>query len=419
MSIQLTTLPNGVRVITDTVNSVDSVALGVWCDVGARHESKEHNGIAHMVEHMLFKGTPTRTSLDIAEKIDNVGGQMNAFTSREMTAYHVHILKDYTELAIDILSDMVLNSTMPDKEVERERGVILQEIGMNKDTPDDYIFDMYQMGAYQDQTLGACILGQDEIIKSMSRDTLQGFVEDFYTADRLVISAAGHIEHDVFVAMVEKRFNQLSAVNDSKPVSANYTGGENLLEKELEQAHVILGFQGVSRHDDSAMAQAALATILGGGMSSRLFQEIREKRGLVYSVFSFQQCFQDDGLFAIYAGTGGDKLPELFEVLYTELKSICDFQDTQALDRAKAQMKSHILMSRESMLKRANLQAKRLIHFTDVLDIQDKISRIDALTLSDISGVARNNFTKKPTLAALGPIEQLPSCDIVEKNLAL
>lgn len=249
MSIEKTTLPSGLRIITDQVDTVDSVAVGVWVDVGTRHEDMLHNGVAHMTEHMMFKGTPSRSALDIVEKIEDVGGHMNAYTSREITAYHIHLLKENLPLALEILADIIQNPAMPDDEVERERTVILQEIGMSIDTPDDIIFDQYQETAYPGQALGAPILGTADIVKAMKRDILMGYVSRFYTPSRLVVSVAGNARHDDVVKMVSSLFSgaKNEYTDHYNGLPAAYKGGETRSQKELEQSHIVLGFQGVPR----------------------------------------------------------------------------------------------------------------------------------------------------------------------------
>lgn len=417
--IQLTTLESGLRVITDIVPTVDSVALGVWADVGTRHEDLAHNGVSHMVEHMMFKGTPSRSSVQIAEQIEDVGGHMNAYTSREMTAYHIHLLKEDTGLALDILSDMIQRPTMPEDEIRREQQVILQEIGMTNDMPDDLVFDEYQETAYPDQALGAPILGRADVINAMTRETLMDYVQSFYTPDRLVVSAAGNIEHDDFVERVRHYFTDLPENSrQNAAVPADYKGGETRIEKDLEQSHIILGFQGVSRKDDDYYAAVALSTMLGGGMSSRLFQEIREKRGLVYSIFSFHAPYQDDGSFGIYAGTGPGYLPELMPVLCDEILKAADTMTETELNRAKAQIKAGMLMGRESMNRRANQMAKHLVHYNEIVDIENNIARIEALTLGDIARTAHRIFKSRPTLAALGPLGKLESYESISDRLA-
>ena len=417
-NIQMTTLENGLRVITDHVSSVGSVALGVWVGVGTRNENMTYNGAAHMVEHMLFKGTKKRSALDIAQQIENVGGAMNAYTSREITSYHMHLLKDDVPLALDVLSDMLLQSTMPEDEIERERHVILQEIGMCHDTPDDVIFDNYYETAYPGQALGAPILGKTDIITGMGRDALMQHVRDLYTPANMVISASGAVDHESFVQQAQDLFGGLAKGKPKENTPAQYQSGEHRTDRDLEQSHIILGFQGLSRLDDNFYAAQALSSILGGGMSSRLFQEVREKRGLVYSVFSFHSAYNDDGQFGIYTGTGPDDLPELIPVICDEVQKICDNLTDEEVTRAKTQMKSGLIMGRESMMSRADQQAKFLIFRDTVIDVEDLTAKIEAIDKQAIQSVAKRIFTGAPTLAALGPLAKLEGFDHIKSRLS-
>lgn len=403
--IQSSKLSNGLRIVTDTVDTVESVAVGVWCDVGTRHEDLKYNGVAHMVEHMMFNGTPTRSAQDIVNQIESVGGQMNAYTSRELTAYYVHLLKEHAPMALNILSDMIQRSTFPDSEIEKERGVILQEIGMTLDTPDDLVFDMYQEIAYPNQSLGAPILGTADIIeKTIQKETMQDYVRRFYTPDNLVISAAGNVTHAEMLKWVEEYFTDLPVNSNENFVPAQYKGGEKHVEKELEQTHIVLGYQGISKNDPDYYAALLLSTIMGGGMSSRLFQEVREKRGLAYSVYATHTAYHDDGQFEIYAGTGPDKANELMPVLHDEIEKIStSLVSADELKSAKNQMKTGILMGRESMLSRANRQAKFMINFNRDLDIQKIITDVDGVTSEQVQAVAMRMFnSKQSTLSRLG-----------------
>ncbi|MBN8520566.1 MAG: insulinase family protein [Alphaproteobacteria bacterium] len=418
MTLKTSTLSNGMRVVTDTVTEVESVAIGIWADVGTRHEDLAHNGVAHMVEHMMFNGTPTRNSQQIAEAIENVGGQVNAYTSREVTAYYVHLLKEDMPMALDVLGDILQHPIFPDKELEKERDVILQEIGMTNDTPDDIVFDHYQATAYPGQALGASILGTADIVANMKKDTLFDYVRRFYTPQKLVLSAAGHIHHDDLVARAEKIFVDLPPNTDPEFEPARYVGGERREEKDLEQSHVVLGFQGVKRGDIDYFPAMLLSTILGGGMSSRLFQEVREKRGLVYAVYASHGSYHDDGQFEIYAGTGPEKLPELMPVLCNEIKKMATGSVTEMeLSRAKAQIRSGILMSRESMMSRAGRQAKNLINYNKLPNVADIVRKVEAVEPGDIRRCANRIFAGTPTLSALGPLKTLESYDNILKRL--
>jgi predicted Zn-dependent peptidase len=415
--IQFTTLDNGLRVITDTVPDVHSVALGVWVNVGTRNEDPKYNGAAHMVEHMLFKGTPTRSTQQIAEIVEDVGGNINAYTSREMTSYHIHLLKNDMGIALDVLADIYQNATMPQDELERERYVILQEIGMCNDTPDELVFDNYYERAYPGQTLGAPILGKVSDISNMQRAALSDYIDRYYTPQRTVISAAGNLDHQDFVSRVENLFRKLPAEKPYERVAADYKGGEIRVDKELEQSHFVLGFEGVSRLGPDYYAAQTLSTLLGGGMSSRLFQEIREKRGLVYSIYSFHSGFTDSGQFAIYAGTGPEDLKELVPVVCDEVLRVGDTLTASELERAKAQIKSGILIGQESMMTRADQQAKYLVYRNQPVDIGYIINMIDCVDLNAVRSVAEKIFATRPTISALGPLKNLESYEKIEKRL--
>lgn len=418
MTVQLTTLPSGLRVVTDTVPTVDTVAVGVWAAVGTRDEDMRHNGIAHMVEHMMFKGTPTRSAQQIAEEIENVGGHMNAYTSREITSYHIHLLKDDLRLAMEVLADILQNPTLPEDEIERERQVILQEIGMTADTPDDLVFDLYQETAYPGQAIGAPILGTAEIISAMGRSPVEDYIKRFYTPGRLVISAAGNLSHEDVVAMAGGLFSGLPADTDAPRAGADYRGGERREEKSLEQSHLVMGFRGVSRNDSAYHAAMTLDTVLGGGMSSRLFQEIREKRGLVYNIFAHHSAYNDDGQFVIYAGTGPENLGELIPLICEEIGKAAQDVTEEEIVRAKAQRRSSLLLGRESMMSRADRQAKYLINKGHIPETVDSLAKIDAVTRDDVLATARRIFSTAPTVAALGPLGGLESYEGIARRLA-
>ncbi|MFP4098283.1 MAG: M16 family metallopeptidase [Alphaproteobacteria bacterium] len=417
-TVRLTTLPNGLRVITDRVTSVESVALGVWAGVGTRNEDLSINGTAHMVEHMLFKGTETRNAREIVEAIEDLGGHMNAYTSREVTSYHIHLLKDDLPLALDVLGDMVQRSVMPEAEIEQERGVILQEIGMCHDTPDDIIFDHYFETAYQAQALGAPILGQADIIANMQRDTLMSYVKQLYTPSRLVVCASGNLDHDDFVQRVEGSFTALPKCGNDNKKAALYTGNNEHREpRDLEQSHIILGFRGVSRVDEQYYAAQVLASLFGGSMSSRLFQEVREKRGLVYSVYSFHSAYSDDGQFGVYAGTGPGKLAELVPVVCEEILKLSDSLTEKELNRAKAQLRSATMLARESMMSRADQNAKSLLLHEKIRLPEDIIEGINAVDIPALQRISKQIFSSSPTLAALGPLNELEDFERVKQRL--
>lgn len=415
---RMTTLPNGLRIVTDAAPSMESVAVGVWADVGSRQEKAAVNGVAHMVEHMLFKGTKRRNALQIAEDIEDVGGHMNAYTSREVTSYHVHLLAEDLPLAVDVLADMYQHSTLPEEELFKERQVILQEIGMCKDTPDDLVFDHYYETAYPDQAVGRTILGPSEIVAAMKREALMQHIDNFYTAQRSVIVAAGAVEHDDFVALIRDSFSLHEGSGDAVCEPAVYRGGDRREERsDLEQSHIVLGFDAPSRTDPDYYNVKILATLLGGGMSSRLFQEIREKRGLVYSVFSFYQAMRDSGQIGFYAGTGPEKLSELLPVLCDELGKVQHDVLAREIERTRTQLKSGMLMGRESMLSRADQQAKAILYRGAVFDPLKEVEKMAAVSVDSVMKAAKTIFTSTPTLAALGPLGELESYDSVQSRL--
>jgi len=417
MAINVTTLDNGLRVATDSMDTVESVSVGVWVDVGTRHEKPEVNGVSHMLEHMAFKGTKRRTALDIAEQIEDVGGHINAYTSRENTAYYARVLKDDQPLALDIIADIIQNSTMDSEEFERERTVILQEIHSAEDTPDDVIFDHFQQAAYPDQPLGRPVLGLADIISDISRETVMNYMGSHYQAPGMVLAASGRVDHDTVVAMARDAFAGLGQGTLPGRDKAMYSGGESRKSKELEQAHLLLGFDGMAYDDPDYYAMAVFSTLFGGGMSSRLFQEIREKRGLVYSIYSFASSYQDGGMFGIYAGTGEDEMADLAPLVCDEIKKVQDGVGDSEVARAKAQLKASILMSLESSSSRCEQLARQLLVFNRTLTVEEVVRDIEAVDPAAIKRVARRIFATPLTMASLGPISKLAEFDQVKAQL--
>ncbi|MGD9617473.1 MAG: M16 family metallopeptidase [Alphaproteobacteria bacterium] len=407
MTTALATLPNGLRIVTDRIETVDTVSLGLWVDVGTRHESPELNGVAHFLEHMAFKGTERRSARAIAEEIEAVGGHLNAYTSRESTAYYAKVLKEDAPLALDILADILLHSTFDPAELERERAVILQEIGQANDTPDDIIFDYFQERAFPDQAMGRPVLGTPEIIGRLSRDAVVAYLQNHYSASRIVLSASGNLDHDRIVALAE---TLLSALPEERPVRtepARYVGGDHREERELEQLHLVLGFPGTPLGDPDYYAAAVLSTAFGGGMSSRLFQEVREKRGLVYAIHSFAHGYRDGGLFGVYAGTGEEEAAELMPVLCDETMRLAEGLSAAELARAKAQMKAGLLMSLESTGARCEQMAQHMLVYGAPFDPADIVRRVEAVDAAAIGRVVAGWRGATPTLAALGPLGRL------------
>ena len=417
MSARVTTLANGLRVVTEDMPWVETVSLGVWVDVGTRNEPAAINGVAHLLEHMAFKGTERRSARVIAEEIENVGGHLNAYTSREHTAFYAKVLKENVPLGVDILSDILQHSTFDADELERERTVIIQEIGQAQDTPDDVIFDRFQEQAYPDQAMGRPVLGETEIIKTIGRDAVAGYMNQHYAADRMVLSAAGAVDHDRLVALAESAFTALPAYRGEAVEPARYRGGDLREEKDLEQVHLVLGFPGVSYADDDYYVASTLSTVLGGGMSSRLFQEIREKRGLVYTVYSFASSYADGGIFGVYAGTGEDEVEELMPVLCDEIVKSADSLTEEEVARARAQLKASILMGLESTSARCEHVASQLLIYGRPIETQELVRKIDEVDLGSVKRLARRIFAGAPTFTALGPIAKVESFDRIVARL--
>ena len=412
MSQQVSTLSNGLRVISDSMPHLETAAVGVWVDTGARHETIAVNGISHVLEHMAFKGTETRTALDIAESIEAVGGHLNAYTSRDQTAYYARVLEDDLELGVDILADILQNSTFDEQELIREKEVIVQEIGQTNDTPDDIIFDHLQETAFPNQSLGRSILGTADKVRGFSRDLISDYMKDRYNASNMVLSASGSVNHDQLVEMAEQKFSKLSATGSSDMEAAAYRGGDYREDRDLEQVHFALTVPGVSYQDDDFYASQILAGLLGGGMSSRLFQEVRERRGLCYSIFSFASSFADTGIFSVYAGTGSEQISELSSVVVDELLKTADDITEAELSRAKAQHKAGLLMGQESPASRCEVHARQMLIYGRVISAAEVAAEIDKVTISQVVDVAKRVFHHAtPTIAALGPVKNLESYD--------
>ncbi len=413
MTVRIGTLSNGMRVVSETMPLVKTVSVGIWVDAGARDETPEINGVAHMLEHMAFKGTERRSARAIAEEIEAVGGHLNAFTSREQTAYYARVMADDTGLALDILSDILLHSVFDAEELEREREVIIQEIGQSEDTPDDIIFDHLQEAAFPAQSLGRSILGSVERVSGMQRGDLQGFLDRFYHGPSLVLVAAGAVDHDRLMAEAETLFAGFGRTARPQQQTARYGGGgERRAVRDLEQAHVAVALPGFAFDDPDYYAMKVYATVLGGGMSSRLFQEVREKRGLAYSVYAYPSSYRDGGLMTIYAGTGGEKLPELMPVLADELGKLCGRVDDDEMQRARAQLKVGLVMSLESSGARIEQLGSQMLLFGRPLDIDEVLASVDRVDAAAVRRVAERVMrSAKPTVAALGPVGSLESYD--------
>lgn len=416
MNVEITRLASGLTVVTQNMPHLESVALGVWIKSGSRNETVDEHGIAHLLEHMAFKGTARRSARDIAEEIENVGGELNAATSTETTSYYARVLKDHVPLAIDILANILTESSFDEEELEREKHVILQEIGAANDTPDDVVFDRFSEVAYRGQTIGRPILGTPETVKGFQPDQIRAYLSRNYTTDRMFIVAAGAVDHDTLVKQVEDRFSLLPTTPSAPPVfePARYLGGEVREMRDLMDTQLLLGFEGKAYHARDFYCSQILANILGGGMSSRLFQEIREHRGLCYSVYAFHWGFSDTGVFGVHAATGGEDLPELVPVILQELRKSSEFIDNQEIDRARAQIRAQLLMGQESPAARAGQIARQMILHGRIIPNNEMMERLAGITTSRLTDLAgRLFFDTVPTLSAIGPVEKLaPLSDI-------
>ncbi len=419
MSTQLHRLSNGFRVVTEKMPGLASASIGVWVTAGARHEAAKQNGIAHFLEHMAFKGTTKRTSLQIAEAIEDVGGYINAYTSREVTAYYVRVLENDVALGLDVIADILRNPLLDNGEMEVERGVILQEIGQALDTPDDVIFDWLQEKAYPDQPIGRTILGPSERVSKFTRTDLSDFIGQHYGPEQMILAAAGAVDHDEIVRLAEQMFGDMTPKPMFDVDAARFSGGEVRQLKPLEQAHFALGFESPGYRADDIYVAQIYASALGGGMSSRLFQEIRENRGLCYTIFAQAGAYADTGMMTIYAGTSGEQLPELAGITIDEMKRAASDMSPAEVARARAQMKAGLLMGLESPSNRAERLARLIQIWDRIPPIEETIAQIDAVTTGDVRDFAQNIAETAPAALALyGPVEAAPTLQEIQERRA-
>ncbi len=420
MTVHQHTLSNGFRIVTEQMPGLKSASVGIWVTAGGRHERADQNGIAHFLEHMAFKGTQKRTSLQIAEAIEGVGGYINAYTSREMTAYYARVLEADVPLALDVLADILLNPVFDPSEIEVERGVILQEIGQALDTPDDIIFDWLQEEAYPDQPLGRSILGPSERVSTFGRTDLASFIGEQYGPDQMILSAAGAVDPDAILALAEALFGHLPArARPSEPQIAAFRGGERRVIKDLEQAHFALAFESPNYRDPAIFTAQIHSIALGGGMSSRLFQELRENRGLCYTIFAQAGAYADTGMMTVYAGTSAEQLGELASLTIDEMKRAADDMSAQEVARARAQMKAGMLMALESPSNRAERLARMVAIWGTVPTLEETIARIDAVTTGDVRAFGGHLAENAGSALALyGPVDQAPTLAALKARLA-
>ena len=418
MTARVTTLANGLRIVSEHMPGLQSASVGLWVCAGGRHERAEQNGVAHFLEHMAFKGTQRRTALQIAEEIEDVGGYINAYTSKEMTAYYARVLSGDVALALDVISDIVLNPVFNEVDIETERHVILQEIGQALDTPDDIIFDWLQEASYPDQPFGRTILGPTERVEGFGAADLRRFVSAHYGPDRMILSAAGGVDHDLIVEQAVGIFGGLAPSGQSALVAARFSGSERREVKDLEQAHFALSLQAPGYRDEGVYAAQVYAMAMGGGMSSRLFQKVREERGLCYSIFAQSAAYEDTGSVTIYAGTSGDEIGELTDLTVAELNRSAGDITPAEVARARAQLKAGLLMGLESPSSRAERLARLLSIWGRVPDVAEAVEKIDAVDVAATRAFGAGLAQGGAALALYGPVGDAPGLAHIREGLA-
>jgi predicted Zn-dependent peptidase len=408
MTLEISKLSNGLTVASDPMPGLESAAVGIWVNTGSRNETPGQMGVSHMLEHMAFKGTATRSARAIAEEIEAVGGILNAYTGREQTAFHARVLKDDVPLALDIIGDILTNPSFEPAELERERQVVLQELGQARDTPDDIVFDHLQSAIFKDQPLGWPILGEEKTVNGFSRPMLKDYMASQYRLESMTLVASGAVEHDAILKLAEEKCGGLNRGAVPSTVPAHYAGGDFRAVEDLEQAHVAYAFPGLSNADADYFVAQIYATALGGGTSSRLFQEVREKRGLCYSVYAFSNGFQDSGFLGIYAGTGENEAGELSAVIAGEMEAMSGNLTDSEVARARAQLKVSLLMGMERPGTRAEQIAGQLFALGKVQSAAEIVAQLDAIDVAAVKTyAARVVATGRPTIAAVGPVTRL------------
>src|SRR5579863_6247647 len=419
MSVEVTRLSSGLCVATDAMPHLHTASLGVWVGAGSRDEEPDEHGISHLLEHMAFKGTSRRTARQIAEEIEAVGGDLNAATGVESTAYYARMLKADVPLALDVLSDILSDPSFDPEELQREQNVIVQEIGASEDTPDDLVFERLQEAAFPGQPIGRSILGKRETVRAFDRKRLAVYLKRNYRAPDMLVVAAGAVDHRSVVAEVEERFASFVGPAGPNPEPARFVGGSHTETRDLEQVHVALAMQGLPQRDPELFSLQVFASALGGGMSSRLFQEVREIRGLCYSIYAFHAPHSDTGMFGLYAGTDATDLPELMRVVVDEIGNAAHTITEAEIARAKVQMKASLLMALESSGARAEQIARQMIVYGRPVPIDEIVAKVDAVTVESTRAAGRALIARaRPAVAALGP-SGLESAAAIAESLTL
>lgn len=403
-------LDNGVRIVTEKIPGVRSVAIGIWVGAGSRHENDKNSGISHFIEHLMFKGTEKRSATDIAESLESVGGQLNAFTTKEFTCYYAKVLDEHIDIAVDVLSDMFFNSTFTEKAIEKERGVIEEEIKMYEDTPDELIHDLFVHTVWPQNPLGRPILGTVQSLEGINRDAILDYINHNYTPDKIVIAVAGNIEHQETQDKIAPIFKSLNRPENSCSVytpEGTKTGVSNLT-RETGQVQICFGTKGLAQKDDRLYSVYVLNNVLGGGLSSRLVQRIREERGLAYSVFSYHTAFCDTGLFTFYAGTSPTKYDEVIQLILQEVNDVANNGITEReLNKTKEQIKGSLYLGLENVSSRMTRLGRTELCLNRIIKPEEVVERIAAVTLDDVRSVAQALFREQEfCLSTIGPLEK-------------
>ena len=419
-AVELTTLPSGLRIVSERMNHAATVSLGIWVGAGARDELPHEHGLAHLLEHMAFKGTARRSARQIAEEIESVGGDLNAATSVEYTCYTARVLGRDLPLAVDILADILTAPALSEEELAREKGVILQEIGAVQDTPDDLVYDRFLQAAFPDQPLGRPILGTAQTVNGFTPEAIRAYLGQHYHAGNMVLAAAGAVDHAELVALASEALAILPErpASPPQPRSASvYRGGEARIDGDEEQVHIVLGFPGKPFQDGEHYPLQIFSAVLGGGLSSRLFQEVRERRGLAYAVDAFHWPFSDSGIFGISAGTAPEDVDELVDVAFDCLRQAAEDVSEVEVARARAQMKVGLLASLESPGGKLEQMARQVLVFGRAIPREELAGRLDAVSLADVRAAGRSLLEGHATVAAVGPLEELPPADALRARL--
>ena len=418
MSVEVTRLASGLSVVTDRMPHLESATLGVWVGTGGRNENADEHGISHLLEHMAFKGTKRRSARQIAEELEAVGGELNAATGAESTAYYARVLKADVPLALDVLSDILSEPNFDPEELRREQNVIVQEIGATEDAPDDLVFERLHETAFPRQPLGRTILGTPETVRSFDPARLRAYLARNYRAPNMLVAAAGAVEHAAIVAEAEKRFASFVGPAAPAPEPARFGGGTRVETRDLEQVHIALALQGLPVRDEQLYNLQVFTSVLGSGMSSRLFQEVRENRGLCYAIHAFHMPYADTGMFALYAGTDEADAPELMRVAIDQVTLATETLNESEVARAKAQMKAGLLMALESSEARLGQLARQMLAFGRPMPLEEIVGKVEAVTVESARAAGRALIGRgKPAVAALGPGNHLASTAAIAESL--